>query len=40
MKKLIEILTAGVIAGACAMQMINKALESLMEKPGKTRSGR
>lgn len=33
MKKLIEILTAGVIAGACAMQMINKALESLMEKP-------
>ena len=32
MKKLIEILTAGVIAGACAMQMINKALESLMDE--------
>lgn len=32
MKKLIEILSAGIIAGACAMYMLVMALESLLEK--------
>lgn len=32
MKKLIEILAAGVIAGACAMQLFTMAVESLWKK--------